>query len=157
MTISWTDCAHECSLQGPFLLSLRQSLELDTGVNHHSLALHFTARLRTRSPISAFHLPTPPLATLPINTILLFIQGHSSAEFSSNQHQITQTWKFLVILKTLISWNGCVKHRLHRRSFPHELGTLGQYSVCFHCRNQDLNKVPGKHLPLRKSLLRGCG
>ncbi len=39
---------------GPFLLSVRQSLELDTGVNPHSLALCFTARLRTRSPISAF-------------------------------------------------------------------------------------------------------
>uniref|UniRef100_A0A672QR74 protein-tyrosine-phosphatase n=1 Tax=Sinocyclocheilus grahami TaxID=75366 RepID=A0A672QR74_SINGR len=34
-----------------------------------------------------------------------------------------------------------------------ELGTLGRYSVCFHCRNQDLNKVPDKNLPLRKSLL----
>ncbi len=67
MTISWTDCARARAVNalsplsrtaGPFLLSLRQSLELDTGVNHHSLAIH-TARLRTRSPISAFRLPTP--------------------------------------------------------------------------------------------------
>ncbi len=56
-------CARECShLQdcGALFLSLRQSLELDTGVNHHSLAIRFTARPRTRSPLSALSLPTPP-------------------------------------------------------------------------------------------------
>ncbi len=37
-----------------------------------------------------------------------FLEGHSSAEFSSNQPQITPAWKFLVILKTLISWIRCV-------------------------------------------------
>ncbi len=31
----------------------------------------------------------------------------------------------------------------HRRNFTQELGTLGRYSVCFHRRNQDLNKVLG--------------
>ncbi len=41
---------------------------------------------------------------------------------------------------------GNVKACFHRRNFPKELGTLG--SVCFHRRNQDLNKVPGKNLPL---------
>ncbi len=45
---------------GALLNSLRQSLETDTGVNHHSLAHCFPARLRTRSPLSAFRLPTPP-------------------------------------------------------------------------------------------------
>ncbi len=45
---------------GMLLNSLRQSLESDTGVNHHSLAHCFPARLRTRSPLSAFRLPTPP-------------------------------------------------------------------------------------------------
>ncbi len=30
------------------------------------------------------------------------------------------------------------KPRFHSKNFPQELGTLGQYSVCFHCRNQDL-------------------
>ncbi len=44
----------------PFIQSLRQSLELDTGVNHYSLALHSTARLRTRSPPSSCRFPTPP-------------------------------------------------------------------------------------------------
>ncbi len=37
-----------------------------------------------------------------------FLEDHSSAEFSSNHLQITPTWKFLVILKTLISWIICV-------------------------------------------------
>ncbi len=37
-----------------------------------------------------------------------FLEGHSSAEFSSNQLQIIPTWKFLVILKTFISWIICV-------------------------------------------------
>ncbi len=37
-----------------------------------------------------------------------FLEGHSSAQFSSNQLQITPVWKFLVILKTLISWIRCV-------------------------------------------------
>ncbi len=37
-----------------------------------------------------------------------FLEGHSSAEFSSNQLQITPAWKFLLILKTLISWKMCV-------------------------------------------------
>ncbi len=37
-----------------------------------------------------------------------FLEGHSSAEFSSNQLQFTPAWKFLVILKTLISWFRCV-------------------------------------------------
>ncbi len=37
-----------------------------------------------------------------------FLEGHSSAEFSSDQLQITPAWKFLVILKTLISWIRCV-------------------------------------------------
>ncbi len=37
-----------------------------------------------------------------------FLEGHSSAQFSSNQLQITPAWKFLVILKTLISWVRCV-------------------------------------------------
>ncbi len=45
---------------GALLNSLRQSLETDTGVNHHSLAHCFPARLQTRSPLSAFRLPTPP-------------------------------------------------------------------------------------------------
>ncbi len=44
----------------PFIRSLRQSLELDTGVNHHSLAFRSTARLRTRSPLSSCRFPTPP-------------------------------------------------------------------------------------------------
>ncbi len=38
--------------------------------------------------------------------------------------------------------------RFHRRNFPQELGTLGHYSVCFHRKNQDLNKVPGKKVVL---------
>ncbi len=37
-----------------------------------------------------------------------FLEGHSSAQFSSNQLQITTDWSFLVILKTLISWIRCV-------------------------------------------------
>ncbi len=37
-----------------------------------------------------------------------FLEGHSSAEFSSSQLQITPAWKFLVILNTLISWIRCV-------------------------------------------------
>ncbi len=37
-----------------------------------------------------------------------FLEGHSSAEFSSNQLQITPAWKFLMILKTLIIWIRCV-------------------------------------------------
>ncbi len=37
-----------------------------------------------------------------------FLEGHSSAEFSSNQLQITPAWKILVILKTLINWIRCV-------------------------------------------------
>ncbi len=45
---------------------------------------------------------------------------------------------------------GNVKACFHRRNFPKELGTLG--SVCFHRRNQDLNKVPGKNLPLTACL-----
>ncbi len=53
-------------LWGPFILSLRQSLELDTGVNHHSLALCFTAHLRTRSPPSACRFPTPPSPQYPL-------------------------------------------------------------------------------------------
>ncbi len=43
-----------------------------------------------------------------------------------------------------------LKPLFHRRNFPQELGTLGWYSVCFHSRNQDINKVQGKNLPLRK-------
>ncbi len=65
-SLSLLPCVRECShLQdcGALFLSLRQSLELDTGVNHHSLAIRFTARPRTRSPLSALSLPTPPLAT----------------------------------------------------------------------------------------------
>ncbi len=46
--------------RGPFLSSLRQSLESDTGVNHYSLDLLITAHLRTRSSTAAFRLPTPP-------------------------------------------------------------------------------------------------
>ncbi len=45
--------------RGPFM-SLRQSLESDTGVNYHSLAKRFPARLQTRSPPHAFRLPTRP-------------------------------------------------------------------------------------------------
>ncbi len=41
-------------------MSRRQSLESDTGVNYHSLAKRFPARLQTRSPPSAFRLPTRP-------------------------------------------------------------------------------------------------
>ncbi len=37
-----------------------------------------------------------------------FLEGHSSAEFSFNQLQLTAAWKFLVILKRLISWIRCV-------------------------------------------------
>ncbi len=37
-----------------------------------------------------------------------FLEGHSSAEFSFNQLQLTPVWKLLVILKTLISWIRCV-------------------------------------------------
>ncbi len=37
-----------------------------------------------------------------------FLEGLSSAQFSSNQLQLTPAWKFLVILKTLISWIRCV-------------------------------------------------
>ncbi len=37
-----------------------------------------------------------------------FLEGHSSAEFSSNQLQITPAWRFLVILKSFISWIRCV-------------------------------------------------
>ncbi len=61
----------------PFIQSLRQSLELDTGVNHHSLALHSTARLRTRSPPSSCRFPTPhsPQTYLPLNA-----QSHCSTD-----------------------------------------------------------------------------
>ncbi len=45
---------------GSLFKSPRQSLESDTGVNHYSLAHWFPARLRTRSPPSAFRLSTPP-------------------------------------------------------------------------------------------------
>ncbi len=66
--LSLSVCVRICSLPldshlaagGTLLNSLRQSLESDTGVNHHSLANCFPARLRTRSPLSAFRLPTPP-------------------------------------------------------------------------------------------------
>ncbi len=51
---------------GALFMSLRQSLESNTGVNHHSLANRFTASLRTRSPLSAFHLPTPPSPQRPL-------------------------------------------------------------------------------------------
>ncbi len=44
----------------PFIRSLWQSLELDTGVNHHSLALHSTAHPRTRSPLARVAFPHPP-------------------------------------------------------------------------------------------------
>ncbi len=49
----------------------------------------------------------------PIMSLILwpqtqFLEGHSSAAFSSNQLQITPAWKFLVILKTLIIWIRCV-------------------------------------------------
>ncbi len=37
-----------------------------------------------------------------------FLEGHSSVQSSSNQLQFTPAWKFLVILKTLISWIRCV-------------------------------------------------
>ncbi len=37
-----------------------------------------------------------------------FLEGHSAAQFSSNQLQITPAWKFLVTLKTLIIWIRCV-------------------------------------------------
>ncbi|KAK2905343.1 hypothetical protein Q8A67_007142 [Cirrhinus molitorella] len=36
-----------------------------------------------------------------------FLEGRSSAEFSSNQLQLTPAWKFLVNLKSLISWIRC--------------------------------------------------
>ncbi len=50
-----------------------------------------------------------------------FLEGHNSAEFSSNQLQITPAWKFLMILKTLIIWircvwlgiQGCIRHILN--------------------------------------------
>ncbi len=66
--LSLSVCVRICSLPldsrlaagGTLLNSLQQSLESDTGVNHHSLANCFPARLRTRSPLSAFRLPTPP-------------------------------------------------------------------------------------------------
>ncbi len=66
--LSLSVCVRICSLPldsrlaagGTLLNSLRQSLESDTGFNHHSLANCFPARLRTRSPLSAFRLPTPP-------------------------------------------------------------------------------------------------
>ncbi len=35
-------------------------------------------------------------------------KGYQSVEFSSTQLQITPAWKFRIILKTLISWIGCV-------------------------------------------------
>ncbi len=37
-----------------------------------------------------------------------FLEGHSSAQYSSNQLQLTPAWKFLVILKTLVCWIRCV-------------------------------------------------
>ncbi len=66
--LSLSVCVRICSLpldsrlaaSGMLLNSLRQSLESDTGVNHHSLANCFPARLRARSPLSYFGLPTPP-------------------------------------------------------------------------------------------------
>ncbi len=45
-----------------------------------------------------------------------------------------------------------IKPCFYCRNFPQELGTLGQYMVCFPPKEHDLNKVPGKDLPLRKSL-----
>ncbi len=51
-------------------------------------------------PVS-YCLPCPCLDQWPQTQ---FLEGHSSAEFSSNQLQITPAWKFLVILKTLIIW-----------------------------------------------------
>ncbi len=65
IALSVAVCSQALSLShlqdcGALFLSLRQSLELDTGVTHHSLANRFTTRLRTRSPLSTFRLPTPP-------------------------------------------------------------------------------------------------
>ncbi len=37
-----------------------------------------------------------------------FLEGHSSAQFSSSQLQLTPAWKFLAILKTVISWIRCL-------------------------------------------------
>ncbi len=37
-----------------------------------------------------------------------FLEGHSSAEFSSNQLQITPAWTFLVIMTSVISSIRCV-------------------------------------------------
>ncbi len=37
-----------------------------------------------------------------------FLEGHISAQFSSNQLQITPAWTLLLILKTLSSWIRCV-------------------------------------------------
>ncbi len=45
----------------------------------------------------------------------------------------------------------------HRMIFTQELGTLSRYSMCFHRRNQDLDKVPAKNVPLIKSLLGSFG
>ncbi len=59
-------------------------------------------------------------------------------------------WSALKRLWQTIKW---LKPRFHHRNFTQELGTLGRYSVCFHHRNQDLNKVPGTNVPLRKYLL----
>ncbi len=64
--------------------SLRQSLELDTGVSHHSLANRFTARLRTRSPPRAF--PRSPRHTQFISVfgIPRIIQSDQGSNFPSN-------------------------------------------------------------------------
>ena len=47
------------------------------------------------------------------------------------------------------------KPRFHRWNFTQELGTLGWYSVCFHSRNQDLNKVRVEKCPSESPCSRG--
>ncbi len=60
-----------------------------------------------------------------------FLEGHSSAEFSSNQLKITLALKFLVILKTLISWIRCVCLGLEQNCAELWLSMIRVWDQCY--------------------------
>ncbi len=59
-------------LAGWLYLVSPQSLELETGVSHHSLDLFITACLLTRSPAAAFAFPRPPRHNIYIYIYIFF-------------------------------------------------------------------------------------
>ncbi len=90
------------------------------------------------------HPPCPVSCCLPCPCLdhwsqTQFLEGHSSAEFSSNQLHLTPAWKFLVIQKSLIIWIRCVWFGLELNSTELWLSRNGVWDQWFRLIHSSLS------------------